>query len=733
MQSVGLLSLNRKSGMNLIFSVILVSFVVSLSVSPVLAQESSDDAETLEEVVVEAERQKGDGYLNEQDASSNLGLELEDANNPFPTSSVGEQIFEDQNVRETSDVARNVPGVFANKNWEFTQFTSRGYQVSNSNGFQRNGLEFDRYMGKAIANVAKVEFNQGPQSILGTGGAVSTPAGSVNFVTKKPLEVPLQVVKFQGDQIGRKKVSIDYNVPVSEVFQYRINASYEDSDEIWNFGEKEASFISGVAQYTFDDSKLTLDAEYHDQERTIYSGLPVPSGRSAEFADRFPIDRYIGLPGRQAEHESFITQLGWEKDFYNDLTLTFDGHYQYFFRDRKQLDFSLSDSDGDGIAETATLFPAAFGGNLSRWMRYNLRTTVKGDHEGSYFDHDWVLGYEFEDFHGDFSSFGIGGFGGDPGAFGPGNPLGQIDVFNPDFSNIDRSKLPDPEFVFDGADRKDINSVFVQDQLQGKGVLKGYTFVGGLRWDDFQSPGSLGSNSITDDHAVSPRLGVVYRPPSYRSISYYGNYSESFEPRNPTGDIPNPDPVRGVQREIGVKKRWNDGNLSLTASYYFTTKENRIVSPPSGPDEQIGEEESKGIEIDLRGKIDPQTTIAANYAYNQAEVTKDPSRVGEDLSGTSDNQASLWTKYSFEDKWEGIDFGGGFNFVEERNVTFGSTRLPDQLTVDLMASFQPTERFKAQFNVDNLFDQRYYTNQRESESVMPGDPLTISTNLSYRF
>ncbi|HJU05276.1 MAG TPA: TonB-dependent receptor [Nitrospiraceae bacterium] len=126
-----------------------------------------------------------------------------------------------------------------------------------------------------------------------------------------------------------------------------------------------------------------------------------------------------------------------------------------------------------------------------------------------------------------------------------------LDLFAPNYS---LSPLP-----FDGprtnlkADNKTA-AFYVQDQVT---ILPNLKFLGGLRFDYVhQFSQSAGEPQQTShNHAVSPRLGLVYQP--IEPLSLYTSWTKGFQPSspssfNPTGELFKPE--RSTRYEVGMKR-----------------------------------------------------------------------------------------------------------------------------------------------------------------------------------
>ncbi|BDI14215.1 hypothetical protein ANSO36C_00170 [Nostoc cf. commune SO-36] len=234
-----------------------------------------------------------------------------------------------------------------------------------------------------------------------------------------------------------------------------------------------------------------------------------------------------------------------------------------------------------------------------------------------------------------------------------------------------------------------------------------------------------------ENSAFSPRIGLVYQPS--KSISLYTSYSQSFVPVtevNPDGEIF--EPTRGTQYEAGIKADFLEGRLSATLAAYQITKSN-ILTPDrerAEPDYfiQVGEQRSRGIELDVTGEILPGWKAIASYAYTNAEVTEDNDiPVGNRLVSVPENQASLWTTYEFQNSdLKGLGFGLGLFYLGTRSGdSANSFEIPDYLRTDA-AIYYRRNGFKAGINIRNLFDTDYIRTSDDGRTFLRrGAPFTI--------
>ncbi|MGH8651660.1 MAG: TonB-dependent siderophore receptor [Gammaproteobacteria bacterium] len=204
------------------------------------------------------------------------------------------------------------------------------------------------------------------------------------------------------------------------------------------------------------------------------------------------------------------------------------------------------------------------------------------------------------------------------------------------------------------------------------------------------------------------------------------------------------EPQTAEQYEIGLKSEWFDGALSASATYFHLTKSNLTIPIPGDPVhvDQIGEARSQGFEFDLSGQITDYWRIIANYAYTDAEITKDRDELGGSrntgnrLPGVPEHGGGLWSQLDFEN---GFGFGAGLYFATEREADQENTvQLPGYVRFDAALSYKRSigpSRVTLQVNLNNLLDQEYFeaSNFCRRNCIIPGAPRTVLGQIRVEF
>jgi iron complex outermembrane receptor protein len=316
----------------------------------------------------------------------------------------------------------------------------------------------------------------------------------------------------------------------------------------------------------------------------------------------------------------------------------------------------------------------------------------------------------------------------------------NFNIYNPVYGNLAESRV----LSATQSDRRDelhSNSIYAKDNwhLDDQWIL----VLGGRyqRYDQYLDQG-LGSNydRLIDDQgqAFMPFAGVVFAVTD--KLSLYANYSESFKPNqsDSLSDASAYDPEEGKSREVGAKYDITP-DLSANIAFYDIEKKNVVVTN-NGNDEAAGKVGSRGMEIDLTGRIAERWNLIATYAYTDTEILDDPDDKGNALVNAAKNMGSLYLSHDLAMPSEfGLwRVGGGARYVGKRAVDNANSAWLDSYTVaDAFVSWETTrllgDKTTLQLNANNLFDKEYYPSSGGDLRIAVGEPRELSLSASVEF
>jgi iron complex outermembrane recepter protein len=634
---------------------------------------------------------------------------------------VPQEVIEDRNIRTVTEAVETVSGVVNQGNNYGSPAGSRiirgfdqGFAEGSAVNLRNGSRDADFYGIVPIGTVEQVEVLKGPASVL--FGQIE-PGGVINTITKQPLSEPYYQIAFEAGNYGFYQPSIDLSGSLTgdKTLLYRFIAAYQGSNSIQPFVDQKLTTIApSIALNLGDRTKLNFYYEYANF-----------------FADDIQTDTVVLSDGSLAPRDFY---LGYPSLNLFDITYNRLGYnFTHQFSDNLQLRNNLAISLGDhrdersyatGVVDDRFINIGSFDYDYSRdnyFGQIDLLTKFK---TGA-IAHQFLVGFDVNRFVKNETIFE--------------NPnIPDLDILNPNYDFSSPVTIPDSKFNT----QIQTYGVYLQDQIAFRDNFK--LLIGG-RYDwisyeqeiaDFGTFGNTIDDPEQNDGAFSPRIGLVYQPSD--TVSLYASYSRSFIQTtgfNPDGRAF--EPTRGTQYEVGVKTDFLDKKLSTTLAAYQITKTNVTTTDPNDPafSIQTGEQQSQGIELDVKGEILPGWDVTVAYAYTDAEITEDNTfTVGNQLNNVPYNQASLWTTYELQQgDFKGLGFGLGLFYVGERQGDLDNSFEVDGYFRTDTALYYRRDGLNAAINIRNLFDNDYLVYISGTSIAQRDAPFTITGTISWEF
>lgn len=638
---------------------------------------------------------------------------------------VPEQVLEDQRVIRLQDALRNVSGVFSGNNFGGTidSFNIRGFADATTlrDGFRDSFTESGLIL-RDLANIEQIEVLKGPASVL--YGNVE-PGGVINVVTKQPLADPFYNANLSIGNYSFYRPSFDLSGSLTpdQKLRYRLNVAYENAGSFRDFVNSERVFVAPVLAWRIGNrTNLSIDTSYLYDRRTFDRGI-VAFGEG--IAD-IPRDRFLGEPGDFRQSEQLNVGYNLEHEFNDNLKIR--NAFQYL-----QNNETVKNTNALELDETTGELLRDYFDNANEFKIYAMQTELTSKFNTGSVEHQLLFGFDLQrsTLEGFFKTPSDAFDSTIENRFTP-----SINIFNPVYNQRLRPDRSELIFLRDDKTTVDSLGIFLQDQIALTDNLK---LLFGGRFDTVTQEVD---NKLTDSEssqssdAFSPRIGIVYQP--IELISLYASYSRSFAPNSGIrADGSLLEPTRGTQYEVGIKTQLNE-RFTATLAAYQITKTNIATTDPieEAFSLAIGEQRSRGIELDVTGEITPGWNIIASYSNTNAEITESTDfPVGNKIPNVPRNQASLWTTYELQNGGlQGLGFGLGLFYVDARQGDLENTfKLPSYLRTDA-AIFYRRDNWRAAINLQNLFDVNYFeTSEIGRNTVIPGTPLTVIGSFSIEF
>nr|MBW4558806.1 TonB-dependent siderophore receptor [Trichormus sp. ATA11-4-KO1] len=482
---------------------------------------------------------------------------------------------------------------------------------------------------------------------------------------------------------------------------------YQNAGSFRDFNFTERVFVAPVVTWNISDrTSVTFDFEYLNNDFRFDRGLPSTGDRPTPI----PISRFLGYP--------------FDGDTRTIRSIRAGYRFQHQFSENWEFRnaFSISSARERGAAafgQTELVDNRFRRINVSNLdfvsENYTLQTELTGKLKTGSIGHQLLFGLELSRFT-------------ETVAVGTAQPAPPLDIFNPNY-NVPLPPVPELEFIFPS--RTSALGIYIQDQITFTDNLK--VLIGG-RFDTtrYQDDGT------TDraDNAFSPRVGIVYQP--IEPISLYATYSQSFLPVTFGRSRTNTpfEPERGTQYEVGIKADITE-QISATLAAFQITKSNVLTPDPedSNFSIQVGEQRSRGIELDMTGEILPGWRIITSYAYTDAIISRDNRlTVGNRIFNVPEHSASLWTTYEIQQgSLQGLGLGLGLYYVGDRFADNENTSTMVNYFRTDSAIYYKRDNWRLGLNFRNLFNVTYYETSQGRNIIYPGAPFTVIGSFSIEF
>ena len=255
----------------------------------------------------------------------------------------------------------------------------------------------------------------------------------------------------------------------------------------------------------------------------------------------------------------------------------------------------------------------------------------------------------------------------------------------------------------------------------------------------------------TTDNGVTYNLGVTYMPTD--DLSLFVNHSKGRTAYSILGGIEGTGDDRAdsesVSDDIGIRYKAFEDQMLASLVFFKSARTNLeygnpdyeegVSAPGTAKSFYNGKEETTGVELDLNAHINEQWMVNLNGVYQDARDKKDPNRSSYDTrqKGVPYVTASAWVTYGAD--WfslaSPINISLGAKYVDDRSTNSSSFGIPDgyvpSYTVLDSAISYDVEHWKLQLNVNNLFNQEYYS-KAMFLGGMPGEERNAKLSLTYR-
>lgn len=642
---------------------------------------------------------------------------------------VPEQVLKDQLPRNIDEALGNVSGITQTNTLAGTQdaVIRRGFGDNRDGSIMRNGMPL--VQGRSLnPAVESVEVLKGPASLL---YGIMDPGGIVNTISKRPELYQHGSVTLLGSAYSASKTGADGLLDITgplgdQGLAYRF-IGYGVSEDYWrNFGRHREMLVAPSLAWYGKDTTVQLNYEHRefispfDRGTAFINGAPLAIPKTRRLDE--PYNNMWGTSDLiQASVEHRINQDWKLFAAYSYNTETFSANQLRITGVNATTGVETRSNDGtQGSLSNSSYGTSYISGGF--WLG-DMRNEVLFGGDGQYrtIYRDNLIRQAAPSFNVYNPVYGL---------IGPGTTV----------SNSDSAQT----------DKLGQWSLFFQDTLH---LTERFAVVGGVRYMDYDQLAGRGkpfrANTDVSADAVLPLGGAIFKVTD--QLSLYASYTQSLKPNSTIAPLSNGggvvlgsniSPEEGTQYEAGLKFDL-DKRLSGTLAVYDIEKQNVLVSQLNTATglnvyTAAGKARSRGVELDVTGRLSDNWSMIGSYGYTDARVTEDPIYAGKQLQNVAMNTASLYLVYDFGTVLPGqLRLGGGVRYVGDRpGDALNTFVLPSYVVADAYATYETKHQTLPviyQLNVKNLFDTVYYTSAQNNLGVAIGDARRVSFSATVKF
>lgn len=645
--------------------------------------------------------------------SANVGILGDKSlqNTPYSIEIYSRELMDNLQARSISDATKLDASVSLSSGdlvAENNTLAIRGISPDFDTGQKLDGMNLrSRAKDLPLEHIERIDILKGAGGFLYGFGA---PGGIINYVLKRPTDIPVRTINVQAMDSGLALVHGDLGGRLGDKdqFGYRINAVHESGDTYIRDGESRRGSAS-IALDWHITPELVWRVDALASSHTRYGGqwavTPNADGEASNFEPAEPLKPIRGdkrlAPSWAtygSTHQVWGTDLNWAMtdDWNLELAHRHSENYRLF-----HLPGLFANKDGDY---------SAFLYSYNNFFESDqTQILLNGNVTTGPVHHNLVVGASHTETVSSNS--------------GPKNQfvnLGSGNLSNPE-------EFPEPFARLDKRDAK-INEYsrlkrrewFISDTVN---IGRRWDLVAGLRHAKLKD--ELGDY---DEQAITPTLALVHRPVDWLSV--YASYVEALEqgataPETAENTGETFEPLVSDQKEIGVKlntDRWsvNAALFQLRKGLTYTTANNVFT--------QDGEARFEGLELSTKANIGHRSLVMASALWLDArnEKTTDSSLEGRKIQGVAREQFRLYGEHTLTEI--PLTLNAGAQYVGKRPVDPQGQWSVDGVTLfDLGARYETSvsgRPITLRLNIDNVTNEAYWLTSSGSTSLAQGSPRT---------
>lgn len=655
---------------------------------------------------------------------------------------ISDKLIAQQGNLTISDATKNVPGVYT-----FATYGNKRESMS-SRGFRgipilKNGVRVHSdFRGVGVLTdmqgVDNIQVLKGAASITqGVATDLGSPGGVVNLVTKTPKYVFGGNADLRIGSYGQARTTFDVYGPLVESGKvaFRVNTALERADSYRSMVSSDRFYINPSLEWKPDDkTTFTVEMDYFEDSRTPDLGTVNLGENDENHIYDLPHDVFLGFENDKSLTTNATYSIRFSRELSDKLSLKAAYYKSNLDLDDKgaSLGNVIKDTSGTPIYNQRNRgYSASTRKDNNSVMQFDL---IGDDIKTGSISHTFQVGFDYRTTKYNTSSMSV-------------SNIDTIDVFASNNHKLP-SDMAFPEATLLGAQSKAFGFV-AQDVITFNKYIK--TFLGAR----FSRTQTITATETTESNAFNPLGGLILSP--FKNINVFASYTNSSYPRTATRLDANGQELgneRFDQLETGIKTNWLNNRLRFNLTFFKIN--NKDINLPvydenwvaTGYYQKGGNDERKGIEVELSGRLLDNLEVITGYSYIDAQYKEHTSYVyGSAPLNTPKHTFNAYANYSFKEKLDGLSLGAGVYFTGERPINDWSSGaithegiVPNQkpfnvdsyTQVNLQAAYRINTHWNFRFILNNVFDEVGY-NAYRTRYINQTDPRNFAGVLSYSF
>ncbi|MDX1279069.1 TonB-dependent receptor domain-containing protein, partial [Oceanihabitans sediminis] len=536
---------------------------------------------------------------------------------------------------------------------------------------------------------------------------------------------------------GQARTTFDVYGPLVESGKvaFRVNTALERADSYRSMVSSDRFYINPSLEWKPDDkTTFTVEMDYFEDSRTPDLGTVNLGENDENHIYDLPHDVFLGFENDKSLTTNATYSIRFSRELSDKLSLKAAYYKSNLDLDDKgaSLGNVIKDTSGTPIYNQRNRgYSASTRKDNNSVMQFDL---IGDDIKTGSISHTFQVGFDYRTTKYNTSSMSV-------------SNIDTIDVFASNNHKLP-SDMAFPEATLLGAQSKAFGFV-AQDVITFNKYIK--TFLGAR----FSRTQTITATETTESNAFNPLGGIILSP--FKNINVFASYTNSSYPRTATRLDANGQELgneRFDQLETGIKTNWLNNRLRFNLTFFKIN--NKDINLPvydenwvaTGYYQKGGNDERKGIEVELSGRLLDNLEVITGYSYIDAQYKEHTSYVyGSAPLNTPKHTFNAYANYSFKEKLDGLSLGAGVYFTGERPINDWSSGaithegiVPNQkpfnvdsyTQVNLQAAYRINTHWNFRFILNNVFDEVGY-NAYRTRYINQTDPRNFAGVLSYSF